>query len=95
MSKIEKAIWCSDYKGLNVYTLNRFDERGKRMFIVHFYDFLKSLELERITSVISRLEYATAKMEEAMGDGTKFTKFVGTEFGGGFYIYADNAREVY
>ena len=34
-------------------------------------------------------------MEEAMRDGTKFTKFVGPEFGGGFYIYADNAREVY
>ena len=95
MSKIEKAIWCSDYKGLNVYTLNRFDESGKRMFIVHFYDFLKPLELERITSVISRLEYATAKMEEAMSDGAKFTKFIGPEFGGGFYIYADNAREVY
>lgn len=95
MSKIEKAIWCSDYKGVNVYTLNRFDESGKRMFIVHFYDFLKPLELERITSVISRLEYATLKVEDAKRIGTNFIKFVGPEFGGGFYIYADNALEVY
>ena len=96
MNGIEKAIWCSDYKGVNVYTLNRFDNDGKRMFIVHFNDFLKNVEHEQITDALSRLELATAKVEFLRKLGmVDFKKFEGPEFGGGFYTYANNVKEVY
>lgn len=96
MNKIEKAILCSDYKGVNIYTLNRFNKDKKRMFIVHFNDFLKKVEHEQITEVLSRLELATAKVECLRKlEMTDFQKFEGPEFGGGFYTYANDAKEVY
>ncbi|MGN1173631.1 MAG: hypothetical protein ACI4SO_07575 [Muribaculaceae bacterium] len=96
MNKIEKAILCSDYKGVNIYTLNRFNEDKKRMFIVHFNDFLKKVEYEQITDVMSRLKLATAKVEYVRKLGiVDFQKFEGPEFGGGFFTYGNDAKEVY